>query len=112
MISFFKNLFKSKEPDKNLEAARRVYEKALEQQEKLFLDYPLHSEFLYMGVRCRVHRHQRYRPPVRGLREPVIECIYVDKNNVLHEVQFDLDDMMNLNENLPSKKKQTNWKIE
>jgi len=67
-----------------------------EREDRLFDSYPLSSEFVYMGVVCRVREHHRYyRSLFNGVGGYIpgenfrISCDYVDKSGVIRRIDLD-----------------------
>ena len=81
----------------------RVMEEQAEEQwkleDKVFAKHPLRSIVEYMGVSCTVTAHKRHRAcfpahglPTRPAQQACIECDYVDKVGVIHQISFALEE--------------------
>ena len=89
----------SKKTQKKEARVDQFFASQRELEEKIFNAYPLGSEFEYMGVTCRVNRHQTYEMILLSTGRfmpdttPQVDCEYVDKKGQIHEISFRLQEL-------------------
>lgn len=80
-----------------------------ELQNEIFNAFPTLSNFRFVGVTFTVNKHISYTHAFTAAGLPAlpytpaeVECIYVDRHNILHWVGFSLEELQSIKEGKPA----------